>query len=117
MKPVENLRSAMFFSGEIVLEKKETIIKKTKKCQVEMVFQTNGSKLDIDNIGAAVTWRKIHLDKQGEKSVFLEKNRKILDIKLCPIAMALKAAKKEIKNNFRALITIFTDSQKVLKII
>lgn len=51
---VENLRSATPFLGEIMIKKKKMAIKQAKKYQVRIVFWTDGSKLDINNVEAAV---------------------------------------------------------------
>ena len=53
--------------------------------------------------------------KWKEKSTFLEKNKEILDAKLWVILETLDITKK--LANFRTLITIFSNSQKVLRII
>ena len=92
IEPVENLGSAAPFPGEIVIEKKEKAIKQAKKYQVGTVVWTDGSKLDTGNVGAAVTWRDKNLDEWKERSLFLGKNKEILDAELWATAMALEAA-------------------------
>lgn len=47
-------------------------------------------------------------------SVFLNKNKKILNVELWTIFMALKRAKIETKQNLEALLMVFTDLRKVL---
>lgn len=49
-----------------------------------------------------------------EIDVFLEKNKEILNAKLWTIALALKTAKTKTKNNYKALITVFIDSQEAI---
>lgn len=51
------------------------------------------------------------------KSVFLGKNKEILDAELWAISDALDAAIRETSNANSTLITIFSDSQKALKVI
>lgn len=63
IKLVKNLKFAIPFLEKIVIEKKETTIRQTKKYQVEMVFRTNKSKLDTSNIEAAVIQRDKDIDK------------------------------------------------------
>lgn len=47
-------------------------------------------------------------------SVFLGKNKEILDAELWAVAIALEAAKTETRGNLRARITVFTDSREAL---
>ena len=103
IEPVENLRSAAPFPGDTVIERKEKAIEQAKKSQVGTVFWTGRSKLDTGNVRAAVTWRDKDLDRWKEMSVFLGKNKEILDAELWAIAMALEAAKRE----KRAMWSIF----------
>lgn len=114
IEPVENLGSAVPFPGEIVEERKEKAIEQAKKYQVGTLFWTDGSKLDTGNVGAAITWRDKNRDEWKEMSVFLGKNKEILDADLWAIAMTLEAAKRETRGNFGAPITVFTDSREAL---
>lgn len=114
IEPVENLGSAVPFPGEIVKERKEKAIEQAKKYQVGTFFWTDGSKLDTGNVGAAITWRDKNREEWKEMSVFLGKNKEILDAELWAIAMALEAAKRETRGNFRAPLTVFTDSREAL---
>ena len=59
------------------------------------VLWTDGSKLDRGNVAAAVTWRDKSLNKWRETSLFLGKNKEILDVELRAIAIALEVAKRE----------------------
>lgn len=54
------------------------------------------------------------LNKWRETSLFLGKNKKILDAELWAIFIALEAAKRETGGNFSAPITVFTDSREAL---
>lgn len=114
IEPVENSGSAAPFPGEIVVGRKEKAIKQAKRYSVETVFWTDGSRLDTSNVGAAVTWRDENLDKWKKMSVFLGKNKEILDAELCEITMALEVAKKDTKGNFGAPVTVFTDSREAI---
>ena len=79
-----------------------------------MVLWTDGSRLDTGNVGAAVILRDKSLNKWRETSVFLGKNKEILDAELWAIAIALEAATRETGVNFGAPITVFTDSREAL---
>ena len=114
IEPVENSGAATPFPGEIVIETKKKAIEQAKRQQVGTVFWTDGSRLDTDNIGAAVTWKDKNVDKWKEMSVFFGKNKEILDAELWAISMALEAARRETRQNLEAPITVFTDSREAL---
>lgn len=107
----------MHFPREIVIEEKKNAIKQAKKYQMGIIFQIDGSKLDTGNIGAVVTWKNKNLDEQKKMSIFLDKNKKILDVKLWVKAIALKTVEKKIRHHFRASITMFIDSREPFAII
>lgn len=61
---------------------------------MRMVFWINKSKLDISNIRTVITYKNKNLDKWKKMSIFLNKNKEILDIKLWTIVIVLDATKK-----------------------
>ena len=80
-----------------------------------LVLWTDGSKLDQVQAAAAVCWKDRSTAKWKEKSIFLGKNKEILDAELWAILEALVIAEK--MAGPRTPITIFSDSQKALKAI
>lgn len=78
---------------------------------------TDRSKLDQGNTGAAVYWDDRNLDRLKEKSIFLRKNKEVLDAELWAVVKALEIAEKETENTREIPVTIFCDSQKALKAI
>ena len=97
------------FKGDVIIEGKKQALEEAKKDRTGLVLWTDGSKLDKGKVGAAVCWK--------DKSVFLAKNKEILDAELWAILEALGVAKKETLNGWNTPITIFCDSQKALKTI
>ena len=114
VEPVDESGSSVLFSGDIILEEKEKAIIQAKRGQRGAVLWTDGSKLDTGNVGAAVTWKDIRLNKWRVTSLFLGKNKEVLDNELWAIAMALEAAKRETRSDFGTPITVFTDSREAL---
>ena len=114
VEPVENSGTTAPFPGDVIIEGKEKAIGQAKKYQVGTVLWTDGSKLNTENVGAAVTWRDKSLNKWRETSLFLRKNKEILNAELRAIAIALEVAKRETGGNFGAPITVFTDSREAL---
>ena len=77
---------------------------------------TDGSKLD-QGAGAAVCWRRKSLDSWKEKGVFLGNNKEILDAELWAILTALDVALKETLDAKDTSVTIFSDSQRALRVV
>ena len=75
---------------------------------------TDGSKLNNRRCGAAVCWEDIKTKQWRQKSVFLGKNKEILDVELWAIAESLDIALRETLTVRNTLLTIFCDSQKAL---
>lgn len=75
---------------------------------------TDGSKLGQGNVGAAVSWKDKDLTHWKVASVFLGKNKEILDAELWAIDNAIKMARKNALNNHVIPIKIFSDSQEAL---
>ena len=103
VESVEESGPSVLFSGDIIIEEKEKAIMQAKRGQRGAVLWTDGSKLNTGNVGAAVTWKDIRLNKWRVTSLFLRKNKEVLDSELWAIAMALEAAKKETRSDFSTL--------------
>ncbi len=113
MKPwkLTDLREKLSYS-----QKKEAL-EEAKKYRTGLVMWTDGSKLDHGRAGAAVCWREKALDSWKEKSVFLGKNKEVLDAELWAISDALDIAAKKTLNITKVPVTVFCDSQEALRVI
>ena len=114
VEPMEESGLPASFAGDIIIEGKEKAIVEAKRGQKGTVLWTDGSKLDTGNVGAAVTWKDISLNEWKEKSLFLGKNKEVLDGELWAIATALETAKRETRSDLSTPIIVFTDSQEAL---
>lgn len=108
---------SMVFKGDVIIEGRNQALKEAKKNRMGLVLWTDGSKLDKGKVGTAVCWKDKRLGQWKEKSIFLGKNKEILDAELWAILEALGIARKETINDKDMPITIFCDSQKALKTI
>ena len=99
------------------LEDKKQALQEATKYRAGLVLWTDGSKLDNGNTGAAVCWKDKRSDRWRQKSVFLGRNKEVLDAELWAISNALEIATKETLNTGNTPITIFCDSQKALQAI
>ncbi len=70
------------------------VMKKAKKDHQGLVFWAYGSKLDQGQAIFVVCWEDKSTTKWMEKSIFLGKNKEILDAKLWAILEALVIAAK-----------------------
>ena len=98
-----------------IIRNKKQALKEARKYRAGLIFWTDGSKLDQGNTGAAVCWKDKALDRWKEKSIFLGKNKEILDVELWAIWKALEIALRETTNMKNVPVTLFYDSQKALK--
>lgn len=90
-------------------------MKKAKKHHQGLVFWTDILKLDQRWVATAVVWENKLIAWQKEKSRFFRKKKEIIESKLCAILETLIIAKKIAHPQI--LVTILSDSQKVLKVI
>ncbi len=104
------------FKGRIIIQAKKHAIGEAEKYWPGLVMWTDGSRLD-QGAAAAVCWRGKSLDPWKEKGVFLGKNKEILDAELWAILTALDVALKETLNAKHASVTIFSDSQRALRVV
>ena len=99
VEPVETMEPGIRFKGEIIIEPKKEALEEAKKNCTGLVMWTDGSKLDHGRFGDAVCWRESPIDLWKEKSVFLGKNKEVLDAELWAISNALDIAAKKTSNN------------------
>ncbi len=78
-----------------------------------MVLWADGLKLDQGQTAAAVCWEDKSAAKWKERTIFLGRNKEILDAELWAISEALEIAKKLASPRTRS-VTIFSDLQKAL---
>ena len=114
VEPVTNFTSCNSLKPQVIIKSKKEAIEEAKKNNSGLVLWTDGSKLDQGPAAAAVCWEEKSSAKWKEKSIFLGKNKEILDAELWAILEALGIAEKA---NPRAPVIILSDSQKALKAI
>ena len=91
-------------------------MEEARKGNQGLVLQTNALKLNQDQTAAAVCWKDKSTSKWKERSIFLGKNKEILDAELWAILEALDIVEK-IPAHPITLVTIFSDSQRTLRAI
>lgn len=104
------------FEGQVIIESAKKALDKAKEEGEGLVLWTGGSKLDQGNVGAADCWKDKARDEWKSQTVFLGKNKEVLDAELWAILKALEVALK-ILNEKDAPVTIFCDSQPALQAI
>lgn len=82
VEPVELVECVAKFEGQVVIECPINALEKAKRDERGLVMWTDGSKLDQGNVGAAVCWKDETSNQWKEKSVFLGKNKEVLDAEL-----------------------------------
>ncbi len=106
----------IYFSGDIVIETKKKALEEVKKYWAGNVVWVDGSKLGQENAGATVCWKS--QNRWENKSVFLGKNKEIIDVELSAIATGLEIAGKiTLDDRQTTPITIFSDSAEALNIL
>ena len=83
VEPVEIIQSDINFLGKIFIDNKSQVLRGAGKDYAGLVIWADGSKLSDSRCGVAVCWKnqtKHTLWRQ--KSVFLGKNKEILDTEL-----------------------------------
>lgn len=99
VEPVPVIGPDLHFKNEVIIGHKEQALKEDEKYRTGLTLWTDGSKLDQGCAGAAVSWKDKRLNHWKEKSVFLRKNKEILDAELWAISEALVIATKEMQNS------------------
>ena len=115
VEPVEVIKTGTCFEGKIIIENKKQALDEATKYRPGLVLWTDGSKLENGNTGAAVCWRDKRTNRWREKSVFLGRNKEVLDAELWAIMDALEIAIEGTSNTSDPPITIFSDSQKAFQ--
>ncbi len=113
VEPVTKLTFHSSLKPDIIVKGKREAIEEAKKDKAGLVLCTDGSKLDQGHAAAAVCWEDKPAGEWKEKSIFLGKNKEILDAELCAILEALDIVKK-IANAKNTPVIILCDSQKAL---
>ncbi len=116
VEPVEKVASNSFFTTKVIIKNRNEALEGAKKDRTGLIFWTDGSKLDQGHAAAALCWKDKPAGQWREKSVFLGKNKEVLDAELWAVSETLDIAKKRI-NIVNKLVTIFCDSQKAFKAI
>lgn len=99
---------------QIVLQPKRKAIQEAKRNRVGIVLWTDGSRLDVGKVGAAVVWFDKRLNKWQEKRRFLGKNKDSFDAELWAISDALVLGIERTRNVGPTTVTVFTDSQAAI---
>ena len=99
---------------QIVHQPKREAIQEAKRNRVGIVLWTDGSRLDVGKVGAAVVWFDGKLNKWQEKRRFLGKNKDSFDAELWAILDALVLGIKRTRNVGPTTVTVFTDSQAAI---
>lgn len=94
VEPVEPPETAIEFEGQVVMESPKKTFEKAKGDCQGLLIQTDRSKLDQGNIGAAICWKDKARDQWKKQSMFLGKNKEALNTQLWAILKALKVALK-----------------------
>lgn len=82
VEPVPNPSLDINFSENIVIEAKKQALKEVKKYHAGYVIQVDKSKLCQGNAGEAAYEKNKNLNRWEKKSVFLYKNKEVIDAKL-----------------------------------
>ena len=112
VEPVENLKLGAKFSENVIIEEKKKVLEEAKKCRAGSVIGTDGSKLSQGNVGSVLSWKDRDLNGWKSTSLFLGKNKEILDGELWAISDGLKMVTT--LNNQNTSVTIFSDSREAL---
>lgn len=104
------------FKVKVVIKCKKEALEEARKDKPGLVVWTDGSKLDQGQTVAAICWEDKLTGQWKDKSMYLGKNKEILDAELWAISEALSIASTRTKIG-NTPITIFCDSQKALSTI
>ncbi len=110
------MRSGKSFKADVIVRCWKRVLEEARRNKPGLVLWTNGSNLDQGQVAAAVCWEDNLTPWWKEKSVFLEKNKEIVDAELWAILEALDIAHKT-ANTRNIPVTIFCGSQKALNAI
>ena len=81
-EPVEKRNPELWFHGEIIIKFRKQELEEARKYPSGLAMWTDAFKLNQKNAGTAVCWKDKVIDRWKEKSIFLEKNKEILDAEL-----------------------------------
>ena len=74
----------------VIIEGKKKALEEAKQYHAGDIFWVDRSKLSQGNAGAAVCWKDKERDGWKNSSIFLGKNKEIIDAKLQAIAIGLE---------------------------
>lgn len=115
VEPVPNPGLDIQFSGDIIIEAKKKALEEAKKYWTGKVVWVDGSKLSQGNVGATACWKS--QNRWENKSVFIGKNKEIIDAELWAIAIGLEIAGKITLDGRQTPIKIFSESAEALNIL
>ena len=104
--------SDKLFKADIIVRCKKRALEEARKNQPGLVVWKDGSKLDQGQLAAAICWEDKFTGQWKRRSVFLGKNKEIVNANLWAILALDKANRTAIVRNI--LVIIFCDSQKAL---
>ncbi len=113
-EPVQSFGPDVRGCVNVIIEGKKKALEEAKKYRAGYVFWVDGSKLSRGNAGAAMCWKGKERDGWKNSSIFLGKNKEIIDAELWAIAIGLGTAEKVILYSHQTAITIFSDSREAL---
>ena len=114
LEPVEIIKPSTSFAGKIVIDNKAQALTEARKDHLGLTMWTDRSKISNGRCGASVCWKDMKSKQWRQKSLFLDKNKEILDTELWAISEALDTAIRKTSTAHNTLLTIFCDSQKAL---
>lgn len=105
----------IYSNRDIVIETKKKVLEEAKKYWADNIVEVDGLKLSQGNV--RVTASQKSQNKWKNKSIFLGKNKEIINAGLQVIMISLEIAGKIILDGYQTTsITIFNDSIEVLNI-
>ncbi len=82
VEPVTKLDPYNALQPEVIIKSKKEAIEEARKDNQGLVLWTDASKLNQGQTAAAVSWEDKSITKWKERSIFLGKNKEILDAEL-----------------------------------
>lgn len=114
MKPVIHLSLAEF-PGKIVVQESKTAKDEAQKDRSDLALWLDGPKLESRGAGAAVELKSPASQRWDVCKISLGENKEVLDAELWGISEALKIALRVDISEKARRVTVFSDSQAVIK--
>lgn len=109
-EPVPVISSMSYFKNKVIIVNKEQAFKETRKCCTGLILWINVSKLDHESVRAAICQKDKRFNCWKDESIFLAKDKDIIEVELWAISKALLVVITETKNSRDISITVFCDS-------